>query len=203
MPKQTFQDRVWETVPEGSKGQGFGDRLSFLLENLGGSERVLDLGCGEGWFLEELVERGFDAVGCDLAAVPLQRARRRRPQLPVVQLPQDGEWPFAVSEFDVVWCSEVVEHVLDTGAFFSELRRVLRSGGLLLVTTPNHPPQAVLSWALSPRRFARAFDVRSDHIRFYNSYGLRRLLEEFGFERVEIRGAWRRRLYAKASRRRF
>src|SRR3712207_7706852 len=51
-----------------------------------------------------------------------------------------GELPVGHREIDLVWCSEVVEHVPDAGALLTEVRRVLRPGGPLLPTTPAHRP---------------------------------------------------------------
>jgi len=202
----TYHDLIWQDLPPGRPGPNFADRLSFLLANLKGGERVLDLGCGEGFFLAELVDRGHRAVGADVAAVALERAARRRPDLKVVHLKEGREWPFEVAAFDAVWCSEVFEHVLDTQTFLSELRRVLRSGGVVLITTPNCSRLELLGCALSARRFASRFDPLSDHIRFFNRRSLRALLERFGFEGVEFADGQARGtglLFAKALRSRF
>src|SRR5579875_3487791 len=82
-----------------------------------------------------------------------------------------------------------IEHGLDTGTFFSELRRMLRPSGTILLSTPGHPPLALLTLALRPARFARHFDPRSDHLRFYNRHALRSLLADFRFTDIEIRAA--------------
>ena len=47
----------------------------------------------------------------------------------------------------------------------------------------------MLALALSPRRFAEHFDPRADHLRFYSARTLRRLLEDFDFEHIDVRGA--------------
>ncbi len=53
-------------------------------------------------------------------------------------LEDDGTIPFGHGEFDLVWCSEVLEHVPDTIGLLTEARRVLKRGGRLLVTVPDH-----------------------------------------------------------------
>ena len=53
-------------------------------------------------------------------------------------VPIDGPLPLEDNSFDVVWASEVIEHVADTGRWLSEVRRVLKPGGRLLLTTPSH-----------------------------------------------------------------
>jgi 2-polyprenyl-3-methyl-5-hydroxy-6-metoxy-1,4-benzoquinol methylase len=83
----------------------------------------------------------------------------------------------------------LLEHVVDVVGLLDELHRVLRPGGRLLVSTPNHPPLRLLALALSPRAFDSHFDPRSDHVRFLSSRSLRLVLELAGFEVIEVRGA--------------
>jgi 2-polyprenyl-3-methyl-5-hydroxy-6-metoxy-1,4-benzoquinol methylase len=96
----------------------------------------------------------------------------------------DGPWQIDDASFDVVWAGEVLEHVLDTAAWLSQARRVLRSGGSLLVSTPDHGRAALLGLALSKRAFAAHFDPLADHVRFYSRKTLTELIEQFGFEHV-------------------
>jgi 2-polyprenyl-3-methyl-5-hydroxy-6-metoxy-1,4-benzoquinol methylase len=107
-----------------------------------------------------------------------------------------------------VWAGEVIEHVADTAAWLSEVRRVLRSGGSLLVSTPAHPRLTLMRLVLSKRAFAGHFDPRGEHLRFYSRETLTRLIGDFGFERIEVRSAGgppgaRRLLLAHAIRSRF
>ena len=74
------------------------------------------------------------------------------------------------SAFDLVLCAETVEHVRDLQLFLSEIRRVLRPGGELALTTPATPPLAPLQDPLSP------------HLRRFTRRSLRRVLAELGFE---------------------
>jgi 2-polyprenyl-3-methyl-5-hydroxy-6-metoxy-1,4-benzoquinol methylase len=171
-------------------------------------ERVLDVGCGEGRFAAELARAGVEVVGIDVAAEPLRRARERDPELDLRQAPPAGAWPLQDASFDAVWAGEVIEHVADTAGWLSELRRVLRSGGLLLLSTPDHGRLRMLGWALAPRAFAAHFDPRADHLRFYTRGTLSELLEDFGFHDVAVRRAGglpgaRRQLLASARRSRF
>jgi SAM-dependent methyltransferase len=102
----------------------------------------------------------------------------------------------------------VIEHVADTAGWLSELRRVLRSGGTLLLSTPDHGRLQMLRWALDRRAFEAHFDPRADHLRFYTRRTLTALIEDFGFQDVEVRHAGgphgaRRALLASARRSRF
>jgi 2-polyprenyl-3-methyl-5-hydroxy-6-metoxy-1,4-benzoquinol methylase len=195
----SYHDRLWEGVPEGSEPAGLQLRRSFLLESverLGAGAphgerplRVLDFGCGEGRLTAELAHAGLDVLGVDVAEEPLRRARALHAGLHVQAMPLDGEWPLAHASFDVVWAGETIEHVADTAGWLSQVRRVLRSGGSLLLSTPAHGPLARLAIAISARRWEEHFDPRSDHLRFYTRRTLERLLADFGFERIEVRGA--------------
>ncbi|MGW0483557.1 class I SAM-dependent methyltransferase [Nonomuraea sp. NPDC003214] len=102
--------------------------------------RVLDVGCGAGHYAAELVARGARVVGVDGSATLLGHARARvggRAEL----LLHDLEEPLgfaADASFDGALCALVYEHVRDRARLLGELRRVLRPGGWLLVST-THP----------------------------------------------------------------
>jgi 2-polyprenyl-3-methyl-5-hydroxy-6-metoxy-1,4-benzoquinol methylase len=192
----TEKDSVWESVPQGSCPLDAALRGRFLLEHaaalsreLGGPLHALDLGCGEGHFTAQLARTGAIVLGADVSAEALRRARSRRPDLHLQAIPADAPWPLADASFDLVWAGEVIEHVADTAGWLSEVRRVLRPRGELLVSTPAHGRLELLALALSPRRFDRHFDPRSDHLRFYSARSLRRLLDDFGFDDIEVRAA--------------
>jgi SAM-dependent methyltransferase len=212
MPARDYRESVWEGVPEGLDPPAFELRRAFLLEHVractGQPARVLDVGCGEGRFAAELTRAGAHVVGIDLAAEPLRRARVRHPELDLRLVDAEGSWPFPDACFDAVWAGETIEHVADTAGWLSELRRVLRSEGSLLLSTPDHGRLAMLGLALSARAFDAHFDPRSDHLRFYTRRALAALLEDFGFHDVQVKAvgrvpAARRLLLAHALRSRF
>jgi 2-polyprenyl-3-methyl-5-hydroxy-6-metoxy-1,4-benzoquinol methylase len=186
MSTREFYEALWEGVPEGLQPAGFEHRRRFLLDRVKAGDRVLDVGCGEGAFTSELARAGAQVVGLDVAEEPLRRARARQRSLDLRLVEPAGGWALPDASFDVVWAGEVIEHVAGTAAWMSELRRVLRSGGLLLMSTPAHDRGARLLLALSERSFALHFDPRSDHLRFYSRRTLTALLCDFGFESVSV-----------------
>ncbi len=210
MPSREYYEGLWEQVPEGLDPPAFALRSRFLLEHIGAGERVLDVGCGEGRFAVELTHAGAEVVGIDVAEEPLRRARARHPELDLRLVAAEGPWELEGSGFDVVWAGETIEHVADTAAWLSEVRRVLRSGGRLLLSTPDHGRLMLLWLTLSKHAFDAHFDPRADHLRFYTRRTLTRLLNDFGFEEVEAHvvgerasGLFRRRLLASARRSRW
>lgn len=208
MSLRDLYEGVWESVPEGAEPLFAAKRLAYLRGHLRQGQRVLDIGCGEAWFTQALSGEGFAVVGVDVAEEPLRRARRRCSELDLRLLDDQGMLPFADAEIDVVWAGETIEHVADTVAWLSEVRRVLRPGGLLVLSTPAHDIASRLALALWPAAFEAHFDPRADHLRFYTHNSLRALLGDFRFVEVKVEslgglpGA-RRCLLASAKRARF
>jgi len=184
-----WYEEVWEELPADLAPERAGLRKAFLLSQVAAGDRVLDLGCGDGFFTAALSAIGTHAVGADIAERALGRARERHPGPEYVRIEPHGRWPFPDAAFDVVWAGEVLEHVADTERFVDEVRRVLRPGGKLLVTTPG----------FGPLRRLRAPDPRGQHLRFYTRRTLRGLLADMGFSEVRVR-APRRTLMATAIR---
>ncbi len=184
-------EAIWGAVAPGREPDAFALRRAFLLGGVAAGERVLDVGCGEGAFAAALLGAGAQVVAVDVALEALRRARAAVPGLDARLIGSAGDWPLEDAGFDVVWAGEVVEHVADTQAWLSEVRRVLRPQGRLLLTTPGHPLRLRLALGLSARAFAAHFDPLGDHLRFYTRTGLRRVLLEFGFEDVRVRAARR------------
>jgi 2-polyprenyl-3-methyl-5-hydroxy-6-metoxy-1,4-benzoquinol methylase len=195
-PSRGHHDAIWEQVPEQSVPEYAAMRERFLLEclrrqaeRIERAPRVLDVGCGEGRFAAALASAGAEVVAVDVAAEAVRRARERHPQLDVRLIEPEAELALADASFDVVWAGETIEHVADTVGWLSELRRVLRSGGVLLLSTPDHGPLSRLRLGLDRRAFEARFHPRSDHLRFYTRRALRDLLADYRFEDVEVRGA--------------
>ena len=103
--------------------------------------RVLDVGCGGGLAAACLVQRGARVVGLDLSQASLHIAARqtRRPGCPeaVFTCGQAEALPFADASFEVVWCTDVLEHLADLPAAIAQMARVLKPGGLFLYDTIN------------------------------------------------------------------
>jgi 2-polyprenyl-3-methyl-5-hydroxy-6-metoxy-1,4-benzoquinol methylase len=208
MSGSEFHESLWVAVPEGLAPIDFERRLAFLLAHVAPGQRVLDVGCGEGWFATELIRAGAEATGIDVAEEPLRRGRRRDPRLDLRRIEADRPWSLPDAGFDVVWAGEVIEHVLDTALWLSETRRVLAPGGTLLLSTPDHGPLRLLALAARPAAFDAHFDPRSDHVRFYTRRTLTALLDAFRFDVAGVRavGGWpgaRHTLLAQARRLRF
>ncbi len=155
----------------------------------GQTARVLDVGCGAAPGLRYLHTRGIEAVGVDVSAAALAAARELLPTAQLARCDIDEGLPFASRRFDLVLMSEIVEHVAALPAVLREVRRVLRPGGALVLTTPN-------LWDV--RRVVAALggpiwtgDRDPTHINLQTPRTLRRRLELAGFDQIQVRTGWK------------
>jgi 2-polyprenyl-3-methyl-5-hydroxy-6-metoxy-1,4-benzoquinol methylase len=197
---RAYYEELWEHLPDDLEPPDLDVRLAFMREGVRSGEHVLDLGSGEGTFTEWLARIGAAPLGAEVADAAVRRARAAHPELEFRLVPIDGSLPLQDNSFDVVWATEVIEHVADTGRWLSEVRRVLKPGGRLLLTTPSHGRLRVALGGIE--RFSQPL---GDHLHLYTRASLSQLLREFGFGEVSVRAAggppfWRRLLLARAVR---
>jgi 2-polyprenyl-3-methyl-5-hydroxy-6-metoxy-1,4-benzoquinol methylase len=99
--------------------------------------KVLDLGAGNGGVSIALANAAFDVTAMDIVPNPDLLALRRQTGLPVRQIIGNGHCvPFGAGTFDVVVCLDTIEHVPHPERLGPEIMRVLRPGGLCMITTP-------------------------------------------------------------------
>jgi len=161
-----YDDELWELVPA-DPGPPPAHIVEFV-RGLGRLGRVLDLGCGDGRLTAEL--DAAELTAADVSPVALERARSRLPDARVVELEPDAPLPFGDGSFEAVLLAETIEHVRDVQLLLSEVRRVLRPGGTLAVTTP------------ATRALMRPPHPLSPHLRFFTRRSLARVLDELGFD---------------------
>ena len=181
--KDYYED-LWSRLPGELQPPDWELRRNFLLDGIRPGERVLDLGSGAGEFTQEIVRAGAQAVGIEVAEAAIGRARARGPELDFRLAPIDGPLPVGDGQFDVVWSSEVIEHVADTASWLSEVRRALRPGGRLRLTTPSHGRIRVALGGVE--RFSEPL---GDHLHLYTRRSLREVLGELGFDGISVRTA--------------
>jgi SAM-dependent methyltransferase len=199
-PMKDYYEDLWERLPFELTLPDWELRRGFLARELRPGDRVLDLGSGAGAFTAEIARHGYEVIGAEVAQAAIDRAREQHPALDFRLVPFDGPLPFEDNAFDLVWASEVIEHVADTARWLSEVRRVLTTGGRLLLTTPSHGRLLLLLHGIEPY-----CDPLGDHLHLYTRGALEALLREFGFTEITVRSAGgppllRRRLLGRARR---
>lgn len=151
--------------------------------------KVLDAGCGNGEFSAFIQGLGFEVVGIDIATGAIEKARRVCPDASFYVGSLEDKLPFHNGEFNAIWCTEVLEHLFDVHTCLSEFNRVLREGGMLILTMPFHGLLKNLTIVLVG--FERHFNPYLSHIRFFTKRSLTECLLRAGFEPVLWRGIGR------------
>jgi 2-polyprenyl-6-hydroxyphenyl methylase/3-demethylubiquinone-9 3-methyltransferase len=103
-------------------------------------KKVLDVGCGGGILAEEFALLGCQVIGIDPSAASLATARAHAQQVGLdidYRVGAGEDLPFADESFEIVYCSDVLEHVNDLEKVMAEIARVLRRGGGFLYDTIN------------------------------------------------------------------
>ncbi len=133
---------------------------------------VLDLGCGKGRVARLALERGArETVGVDVSEAMLKAAAASLPAASVRWVRADGRTlPFKAASFDVVICALMMGHVDDLEAALSEIARVLRPGGLLLLSD-FHPYATLRGWqrAFTDAESGRCFAIEN-HPHLFDAY---------------------------------
>lgn len=143
-----------------------------LLDDAGLTKpRLLDGGCGAGALLAELAQRGR-AVGVDVSASAIALTRERGLE-PIVQADLE-RLPLAAGAFDVVMLLDVLEHVRDDQQALNEAARVLRPGGLAIITLP------ALGFLWS------AHDEALGHYRRYQPSRVRQMIADAGLAATRV-----------------
>jgi 2-polyprenyl-3-methyl-5-hydroxy-6-metoxy-1,4-benzoquinol methylase len=179
-----YYEDLWERLPDERELPDYELRLAFARDHIRPGMRVLDLGCGAGEFTAALAAWGVDVVGAEVAETAILTAQRLHPDGDFRLVPFDGELPFEDVAFELVWASEVIEHVADTHRWLTEIRRVLTPGGRLLITTPAHGRLRLLVGGIE--RYSMPL---GDHLHLYSRTSLREVLDDLGFVSVSVRAA--------------
>ena len=149
--------------------------------------RILDIGCGNGRHVCEAYRlRDASVAGADLDFKNVLEARERlrfHDQLGEhgggtwhLNVADIGHLPYNSRVFDLVICSEVMEHIQDEHAAISELKRVLKPGQFLALSVPRNLPERVC-WLLSDEYH----QVNQGHVRIYTKEAMIHLFESNGF----------------------
>lgn len=121
-----------------------------LTEDISGKQ-LLDAGCGTGWFSKGAAERGAAVTSMDLGEKLLAQVEKKCHSKRVVG--SILEMPFPDAHFDIVVSSEVIEHTPNPEQAIKEIFRVLKPGGVMVLSTPNR------FWIFS-LRIAEVFRLR-------------------------------------------
>ncbi|MCE5274583.1 MAG: class I SAM-dependent methyltransferase [Syntrophaceae bacterium] len=165
--------------------------VDFKRLDLKPGTRVLDAGCGGGRHLSQAFRsRGVHVVGFDLSKADALKAHNTMKIMrhkgedggggSLVLVSDITRLPFDDGSFDIVICSEVLEHIPDHKKAMAEIIRVLKPGKSLVVSVPRYLPERIC-WALSEDYHME----KGGHIRIYRKKALISLLEKAGVKCID------------------
>ena len=183
----TFYERYWKGRT-GTKLQDFHlkwPKLSRYIPLQDGMV-ILDFGCGDGTIIKEMmfVNPKAKFIGLDISQTALNAASESLPGVEFHRIADGGKFPIADKSVDFIFTSEVIEHVYDTKNAFSEMSRILRPGGQLLLTTPYHG--FIKNLLIVLLLFDKHFDPTGPHVRFFTKRSLFYCLKKFGLKPVSL-----------------
>lgn len=146
--------------------------------------RVLDVGCGYGFFLKCALDAGYDAYGIDVSPAAVTHASRLHPGRVSLGSLEDAPG-LGPATFHAIFASHVVEHLLDPAAFLRAAALRLEPGGVVMLVTPN--VKSLLSRVSGVRWVS--FKI-PEHVAYYDPGTISELLRRSGFEPRAIDSAY-------------
>ncbi len=180
-------------LEEHYKGYGRNDYLSPItikrynelldqMEVYRKTNKLLDVGCGIGYFLEEAKKRGWEVYGTEFTDEAVSICQQKGIHIHKGVLNPDD---FEAESFDVITSFEVIEHINNPIEELSNFNTLLRKGGLVYVTTPNFN-------SLLRYRLKAAYNVITypEHLSYYTPKTLKQVFKKCGFscKKIETTG---------------
>jgi len=155
---------------------------------------ILDLGCGNGYLVNYLLEQGYNAYGTDASEKGIAIAKKLNPERFFVQDLSSDKLPQQLQEipFDTIISTEVIEHLYNPQAFIDFCKQQLKPGGELVITTPYHGYLKNLMLSIFNRWDSHMNPLwLGGHIKLWSKKTLTKVLINAGFRVIAFRGCGR------------
>lgn len=164
----------------------------------GKRKRILDVGCGDGSFIRKFKEV-CEVFGVDISRRAVKKVREVGINAYKVDVSSE-KLPFEDRYFEIVYMGDIIEHLVNPDFAIKEVRRVLKLGGFLVLSTPNLACwynrlllllgiQPVFSEVSTLRIFGRLGTCTVGHLRLFTLKALKEFLNYYGFQLMSILGA--------------
>ncbi len=183
-----YYNSYWSTGRHGGVIQGYyPNLLRWLTRELQPAQAygtILEAGCGSAAFTPHLAKYTNHMLACDISPEQIKKNSATFPDIHFFT--QDLSRPLACENnaIDVIWCSEVLEHLFAPAYAVSEFYRVLKPGGKLLVTVPYHGCFKNMLIALF--KWNEHFSADNPHIRFFTKKTISSIVTKAGFRSIRI-----------------
>jgi methionine biosynthesis protein MetW len=179
-----------------------GSRSDVALELLDVGTRLLDVGCGAGTLCYFAKEKYEDVYGIDISENALNMAKRYNIKISKVNLNEE-KLPFEDGYFDAITCLDVIEHVFEPIDLITEINRVLRIGGILVISSPNirywqHLFSLVISGKF-PKTSYNKEHYDGGHLHYFTYNDIGSILKSCGFHVIKKCGVFNRNIFKEFS----
>jgi SAM-dependent methyltransferase len=184
--EQAYHDASFDSAEEaGHASRTYGRLIDTIRQDLPGSDGVLDIGTGEGSFLEELGSRGFTGlVGVEPSAAPVAAAKPET--RPLIRHELFNPSAFTPASFSLITCFQTLEHVFEPGELVRAVYHLLKPGGAFVAVC--HDRRALSARILGKK--SPIFDI--EHLQLFSPRSGRALLTSAGYERVKAKMIYNR-----------
>jgi ubiquinone/menaquinone biosynthesis C-methylase UbiE len=163
--------------------------IDSILSSYPPPQEVLDIGCGTGYNLKILTEKGYHCSGIDASQKMVERAQQDNPGLIITQA-DARDLPFGNSHFHIVISIEVLRYIPDSEKAISEIYRILKRGGIAVVTVG--PRLALHGYAFFNRLVSKfkitGFSPTFQY--FETSSSVKRKFMAQGFKHINVKGCF-------------
>jgi len=140
------------------------------------NKKILEIGSGIGSMTKYLLDQGYNVTGIDINEEYIKKARRiYGDEIPILKV-ESAKLPFEDNSFDIAMSFDVFEHIPDSDEHLQEVYRVLKSGGIYVLQTPNKYTNSVFetfSW--------RSLEWKKDHCSLHSYNGILKRFNKNGF----------------------
>lgn len=160
------------------KKNRFGKERVELLEKICGplsEKKILDVGCGNGYFLAAAKEKCNHCFGSDISIKNTEESKANT-GLPIFLDPLDR---FPENNFDIITSFDVIEHIENIQQFMHDIDNLLKKGGYVLFYTPNYD-----SFSVKLLKEYSSYVVPTEHIILYNKASIEKLGKIVGWKAV-------------------
>ena len=142
------------------------------------TNKILDVGCGRGWFLQEAQKRGWNIYGTEYSRTAVEICESKGIRMAIGKLDYKS---FIEDEFDVITLFEVIEHINNPNEELENISKLLRTGGLLYCTTPNF--NSLMRYYLRTEYNIIGYP---EHLSYYTNKTLNKVVKSHGFKLVKF-----------------
>lgn len=156
-------------------------KLKAVLNHIDFSpEKVLDVGCASGWFLSQIKEKYPKAsyFGVDIYDDAIEYGKKRYGKMELL-VADAHKLPYKSSSFDLLVCTEVLEHVDDPGLVIQEIKRVLQKNGKAIIELDSGSVLFSIVWFLW--RLSKGGVWNHSHLHSFTVQKLEKMLKKGGF----------------------